>query len=60
MHGFKPDSPWSVRCRGLACPEDLSIVGHDDMPLVDMIESPLTTVRIGHVAMGSRYTQPQN
>jgi len=23
------------------------------MPLVDMVEPPLTTVRIGHVAMGS-------
>jgi DNA-binding LacI/PurR family transcriptional regulator len=46
-------------CAAVASP-DLSIVGHDDMPLVDMIESPLTTVRIGHVAMGSRYTQPQN
>jgi LacI family transcriptional regulator, galactose operon repressor len=41
-----------LAARGLSCPEDLSIVGHNDMPLVDMVEPPLTTVRIGHIAMG--------
>lgn len=38
--------------RGLACPDDVSIVGHNDMPLVDMVDPPLTTVRIDHLAMG--------
>ena len=38
--------------RKLACPADISIVGHNDMPLVDMVDPPMTTVRIGHVAMG--------
>jgi LacI family transcriptional regulator len=38
--------------RGLSCPRDLSIVGHNDMPLVDMVDPPLTTVRIAHAAMG--------
>ena len=31
---------------GLRVPEDVSVVGHNDMPLVDMISPPLTTVRI--------------
>jgi LacI family transcriptional regulator len=31
---------------GLRVPEDMSVVGHNDMPLVDMIAPPLTTVRI--------------
>jgi hypothetical protein len=30
----------------------ISIVGHNDMLLVDMIDTALTTVCIGHVAMG--------
>ena len=42
-----------VAARGLSCPEDISIVGHNDMPLVDMVEPPLTTVRIEHTAMGN-------
>jgi LacI family transcriptional regulator len=40
--------------RGLSCPGDLSIVGHNDMPLVDMANPPLTTVRIRPVEMGRR------
>ena len=39
--------------RGLAIPADISIVGHNDMPLVDMVAPPLTTVRIGHEEMGA-------
>lgn len=38
--------------RGLDCPGEISIVGHNDMPLVDMVAPPLTTVRIAHDAMG--------
>ncbi|MDB5595562.1 MAG: Alanine racemase [Hyphomicrobiales bacterium] len=38
--------------RGLVCPRDMSIVGHNDMPLVDMVEPPLTTIRISHLRMG--------
>ncbi len=37
---------------GLACPDDISIVGHNDMPLVDMVQPPLTTIRISHREMG--------
>jgi LacI family transcriptional regulator len=38
--------------RGLRCPADVSVVGHNDMPLMDMVDPPLTTVRIGHRDMG--------
>ncbi len=36
----------------LACPRDMSIVGHNDMPLVDMVHPALTTIRISHREMG--------
>ncbi|MFT6670868.1 MAG: LacI family transcriptional regulator, partial [Afipia broomeae] len=42
----------AVRNLGLRCPADVSVVGHNDMPLVDLISPPLTTVRIGHREMG--------
>ena len=38
--------------RGRSCPGDVSVVGHNDMPLVDMIAPPLTTIRIRHHEMG--------
>ena len=41
-----------LREEGLNCPRDISIVGHNDMPLVDMVEPPLTTIRISHKEMG--------
>lgn len=37
---------------GKSCPADVSVVGHNDMPLVDMVHPPLTTVRIGPRDMG--------
>jgi len=37
---------------GLRVPADISVTGHNDMPLVDMVAPPLTTVRIGHAEMG--------
>ncbi|SFB84276.1 LacI family transcriptional regulator [Bosea sp. CRIB-10] len=46
-----------LKRRGLSCPGDLSIVGHNDMPLVDMVDPPLTTVRIAHVEMGRAAAQ---
>ncbi len=39
--------------RGLSCPEDVSVVGHNDMPLMDMVHPPLTSVRIRHQEMGA-------
>jgi LacI family transcriptional regulator len=38
--------------RGLRCPDDLSIVGFNDMPLVDKLQPGLTTVRIPHYDIG--------
>ena len=38
--------------RGLRCPEDLSVIGHNDMPMVDMVSPALTTVHIRHREMG--------
>jgi LacI family transcriptional regulator len=38
--------------KGLRCPDDISVVGHNDMPLMDLVAPALTTVRIGHRAMG--------
>jgi LacI family transcriptional regulator len=32
--------------RGLSCPDDISIVGFNDMPFVDRLRPPLTSVRI--------------
>lgn len=34
------------------CPKDISVVGHNDMPLVDLVQPGLTTVRISHFEMG--------
>jgi len=42
------------RSGGLVIPRDLSITGHNDMPLLDMVDPPLTTVRIAHAEMGER------
>jgi LacI family transcriptional regulator len=36
------------------CPEDVSVVGHNDMPLTDMLAPPLTTIRIPHHEMGAQ------
>lgn len=44
----------AMRSLGLRCPDDISVVGHNDMPLVDLISPPLTTIRIGHREMGRR------
>lgn len=37
---------------GLHVPEDMSVVGHNDMPFVDLVHPPLTTIRIGHHDLG--------
>lgn len=42
----------ALRERGLACPGDVSVTGFNDMPLVDRLNPPLTTVRIQHYQIG--------
>ncbi len=37
---------------GLACPGDISIVGYNDMPFIDRVNPPLTTIRIPHYELG--------
>ena len=42
----------ALRAAGLHVPTDISIVGHNDMPLLDQVNPPLTSVRIQHYEMG--------
>ena len=37
---------------GLRCPADVSVAGHNDMPLVDKLAPPLTTVAIPRAEIG--------
>jgi len=37
---------------GLSCPGDISVTGFNDMPFVDRLTPPLTTVRIPHYDLG--------
>jgi LacI family transcriptional regulator len=39
--------------RGLSCPEDVSVVGFNDMPFMDKMRPPLTTVRVEHYQVGA-------
>lgn len=40
--------------RGIEVPQAMSLIGHNDMPLLDQISPPLSTVRIQHYEMGFR------
>src|SRR5919197_1902325 len=42
----------ALAAAGLRCPADVSVAGHNDMPLVDRIEPPLTTVAIPRYEIG--------
>jgi LacI family transcriptional regulator len=42
-----------VRERDIACPDELSIVGFNDMPIVDKLRPSLTTVHIPHYQVGT-------
>ena len=42
----------ALSARGLSCPDDISVSGHNDMPWVDMAPPPLTTIRISHDGIG--------
>ena len=43
----------AARERGLRIPEDLSVVGFDDLPFAQVFEPPLTTIRIEPEALGA-------
>lgn len=42
----------AMKRRGLSCPDDISIIGYNDMPLIDLVHPPLSTVRIDLYDMG--------
>lgn len=44
----------ALRHAGCRVPDDISVTGHNDMPLVDMVDPPLTTVRLPHREFGWR------
>ena len=46
-----------LREAGLAIPRDVSIVGHNNMPLVDLVDPPLTTVDIAAEQMSRQAAQ---
>jgi DNA-binding LacI/PurR family transcriptional regulator len=43
----------AARERGVRIPEDLSVVGFDDLPFAKVFEPPLTTIRIDPEALGA-------
>lgn len=43
----------AIRDSGRTCPEDVSVVGFNDMPYVDRFSPPLTTIRISQYDLGS-------
>jgi LacI family transcriptional regulator len=44
----------ALREAGRAVPHDVSLTGFNDMPLLDLLDPPLTSVRIQHAAMGEQ------
>ncbi len=42
----------ALRRHGLDCPRDVAVTGYNDMPLVDRLSPPLTTVRIQQYEVG--------
>jgi LacI family transcriptional regulator len=43
----------ALREHGLSCPNDVSVVGFNDMPMVDHVSPPLTTLRIPCYELGA-------
>lgn len=43
----------AIRAAGLRCPEDVSVIGFNDMPFADRFDPPLTTIRFDHYEMGA-------
>jgi LacI family transcriptional regulator len=41
----------------LECPDDLSVIGFNDMPFIDRLRPPLTTVRFPHYQLGTEAAQ---
>ncbi|MDP3084139.1 MAG: LacI family DNA-binding transcriptional regulator [Rubrivivax sp.] len=43
-----------LRRRKIAVPQQISVIGHNDIPLLDQVNPPLSSVRIQHYEMGFR------
>ena len=41
-----------LQARGLACPDEISVTGYNDMPFVDRLDPPLTTLHIPREELG--------
>ena len=44
----------AIRATGRSCPDEVSVVGFNDMPYTDRFSPPLTTVRISQYELGAR------
>jgi LacI family transcriptional regulator len=44
----------ALAAAGLKCPDDVSVTGFNDMPFVDRLSPPLTTIHIQHDELGVR------
>jgi LacI family transcriptional regulator len=42
---------------GLACPADVSVIGFNDMPFIDRLRPPLSTIRFPHYQVGTEAAQ---
>jgi LacI family transcriptional regulator len=42
---------------GVVCPDDVSVIGFNDMPFIDRLRPPLTTVRFPHYQLGTEAAQ---
>ncbi|WP_240930781.1 LacI family DNA-binding transcriptional regulator [Isoptericola sp. BMS4] len=43
----------AVRDRGLRVPDDISLIGYDDLPMADFLDPPLTTLAMPLAALGA-------
>jgi LacI family transcriptional regulator len=44
----------ALQAAGLRCPDDVSVIGHNDMPLMDSIAPAMTTIHLPLYEMGAR------
>jgi LacI family transcriptional regulator len=43
--------------QSMQCPDDISVIGFNDMPFIDRLRPPLTTVRFPHYQLGTEAAQ---
>lgn len=47
----------ALEAAGLSCPQDISVVGFNDMPFIDRLRPPLTSVSFPHYQVGAEAGQ---